>query len=373
MKITTKLLIPVAIIILTVLIIKTILDNPPKVDKKDEAKNSKIAVETMELKSQIFQPMIESYGLVEAYIRTDIISQVSGKVVHLNKNFQNGASFKKGELLVMIEDLDYKANVKIAQAKHILAKQELLEEQALSNQAKEEWENLNTSLTVNNLVLRVPQLNFAKANLLASEAELEKAKLELQRTKIYAPYNGRIMKKNIEITEVISTNAVLASIYASKNIQIRLPIKNKDLNLLDLNAKSKVNFYSSLSSDVYKGKILRSEGSIDLDSGQLYLIAKINSHKNIKIGEYLKAKIDGKSLKKSLVIPNRAIYQGSYLYIEKDGFITRRDIKLLYKGTHNSLISQGVQEKENIVLTNLGVINSGASVKVINKVGGIEE
>ncbi len=369
MKKPIKLLIPIVIILVTVIIVKMILDNPAKSKKSKEKQTKKVLVEIQKIKSKEFTPFIESYGLVEASTSTQLISQVSGKIVYINEKFKDGAFLKKGDLLISIEDTEYKADVKIAEAEYILAKQQLLEEQANADQAKEEWENLHSNLSPSDLVLRVPQLNAAKANLLASQAKLDKAKLVLKRTKIYVPYDSRVIKKNIDISQVINTNITIGEIYAINNIQIRLPIKNKDLDLLNIEEKPELKLSSSLSQNIYKATIQRSESRIDSNSKQLNVIAKIDFHKDIKIGEYLKAKIKGINLKNALYIPNSSIYQGSYIYIEKDGIVTRRDIKIRWQDEKKSLIDEGLKDGENIVLTRLGLISSGTAVEIINEKG----
>lgn len=366
MKRIIKILLPIIIIIGTVFLVQTIIKNPPKVSK-GKVENKVLSVETLKLKKKNFSPIVESYGLVEPAVETTLISQVSGKIVYINENFKDGAYFKKGELLIQIEDTDFKADVKIAQANLTLAKQELIEEKAQGIQAKQDWENLNLKVKANDLVLRIPQLRSAQANLLARQAELEKAKLELKRTKIKAPYNGRVIKKNVDIAQVINTNSEIANIYASDKLQIRLPIKNKDLALLSLDKKIDVNFQSSISNKNYKGKVVRRESTIETNSGQLYLIADIYKNAGLNIGEYLTAQIDGKPLINALVIPNSSIYQGSYVFVEKDNIITRQNIDIQWQDSNNTLISKGLKDSQSVVTTTLGQISSGTVVKVVNK------
>lgn len=369
MKKRLKIFLPLLIIIGTAIVIYTILNNPPKA-KKERTKLAKIQVAVKKLQSENFQIKLDSYGTVQASIETTLSSQVSGKIIYVNDKFRNGAYFKKGDLLVQIEDLDYVADVKIAQAQLILSKQALLEEEAKAKQAKEDWQRFKIKEKANNLVLRIPQLESAKANLAASKANLEKAKLNLKRTKILAPYDGRVIEKSISIAQVIPSNTTLGIIFSNNSLEVRLPLKNKDLSLIDINKKAKVEFTSEVSNDTYQGEIVRSESTIDTNTKQLYLISEIKeNNKNLKLGEYLKAKITGKKVENVLVIPNESIYQSSYVYIEKDGILKRKYIKILWQNDKNSILKEGLNENDNLVITTLGVVSSGTKVEILKKAG----
>lgn len=378
-----KNLLPLFIVILTITVVFVILENKPDAKRKAPSKISKVTVETMSVKSKPYTIFIESYGKVNAQIQSSLTSQVSGKIVFVNKSFRDGGFFKKDDILLKIENIDYEADVKIAQAELTLAKQALLEEEARVKQAKENWMRFGNNEVANKLVLRTPQLESSKAVVQAAQAKLLKTKLSLSRTNIKAPYNGRILKKNVDIGQVISTNSLLANIYSTDIIDVRLPIRNSELSLINLPNELSNDFTSkipvTLSSNLigeqkWEAVLTRTEAAIDSSSQQLYVIAQIlnpydktNQQKSIKIGQYLTATIQGKKIKDALIIPNSSIYQGSYIYIEKDGFIHRRYIKILWQNNLNTIVSSGLENNENIVLTQLGVIGSGTEVKVMNK------
>lgn len=367
MKKFLKISIPLVIITATAIMIYIIFANPPQM-KKEITKVSKIQVEVKNLNKEKFQVFLDSYGTAQASTKTTLTSQVSGKIIFINENFKNGGYFKKGDLLVQIEDEDYKADVKIANAQLILAKQTLLEEQAKAKQAKEDWKKFNIDEKPDDLVLRVPQLQSSIATVEAKEADLQKAKLNLNRTKILAPYDGRVIEKSISIAQVISNNAQIGTIFSNDNIEVRLPIKNKDLNLIDINLDAKVEFISQLSNKIYEGKIVRSESTIDENTKQLYLIAQIDENiSNLKIGEYLKAKIEAKKLENVIIIPNETIYQSSYVYVQKDGILEKRVIEISWQNDEYAVISNGLKENDNLILTTLGSVKSGTKVEIINK------
>ncbi|WP_133493637.1 efflux RND transporter periplasmic adaptor subunit, partial [Alcanivorax sp. 24] len=150
-----------------------------------------------------------------------------------------------------------------------------------------DWERLGKGEQASSLVLRKPQLAAAEASVLSAQATLEKAKLDLERTKITAPYAGRVLSRSVDLGQVVSNNMELASIYAIDRVEIRLPIKNKDLPFINLpeqfrdGAKNSAGSLVKFSSDLvgkqqWQGQVIRTEGAIDESAQQLYVVAQIN-------------------------------------------------------------------------------------------------
>jgi RND family efflux transporter MFP subunit len=313
------------------------------------------------------------------------VAQVSGQIVEVSEQFREGGFFVKGDVLLRLDDRDYRAEVKSAQAAVLTAKQGLQEEQARAQQAATDWQRLGNGEKANNLVLREPQLAAAEAALLSAQAQLEKTEINLQRTKITAPFAGRVLSRDVDLGQVVSNNVQLATLYSVDRVEVRLPIKNSDLPFItlpeqfrdaSLDEGSAVEFRSDLVGEQYwQGKIVRTEGAIDEAAQQLYVVAEIidpykatpNNQYPIKIGQYVKAKIQGETLIDALVIPNTAIYQGSYVYVVENGVLQRKSVILAWQNAQQALVAKGLNVGDQLVITSLGQVNSGTAVKIIDK------
>jgi len=378
----------VVIVSVTVILLFLILHNPPHSQRGQPEKVAAMSVQVLDLAPQNFQIQLTSFGTVQPRTQSVLTAQVSGQINHISDNFRDGSFFEKGAVLLTIDDRDYQAGLKIAKAGVLLAKQQLLEEQARVNQAKADWQRLGNGKTASPLVLREPQLAAVKAQLLSAQANVEKAKLALERTKVVAPYAGRILKKRVDVGQVVSVNSPLADIYASDYVEIRLPINNNDLIFANLpeqyrgntknNNMAAVTFTSNYAKgQTWQGQVVRTEGSIDRNTEQLNVVAQINdpfaqqtNHQSslaIKIGQYLDARIQGKLIDNALVIPNSAIYQGSYVFIVQDGVLLRKNVTIAWQNDQQALISKGLSFGNRLVLTPLGQVSSGTPVKVVGE------
>jgi hypothetical protein len=82
------------------------------------------------------------------------------------------------------------------------------------------------------------------------------------------------------------------------------------------------------------------------------------------MGQYVTAEITGREVDNALVIPSSAIYQGSYVYIVKDGLLMRKEIKLGWQNGTESIVTQGLIAGDQLVLTSLGQVSSGTPVAI---------
>lgn len=381
-----KLIILTVIIGVTLSLVALIYSNPPQAKRAKASKAPQMTVATKILAPQRYQVMVESFGTVKPRTQSILFSQVAGQITQVSSQFRDGGFFEKGDVLVQLDDRDHQSEVKVSQANLLSANQVLLEEKARVQQAKADWQRLGNGKVAGILVLRQPQLESAKAKVLSAQAQLDKAKLSLERTQIVAPYAGRILKKQVDIGQVVTNNSQLATIFAVDYVEIRLPINNKDLSLINLpeeyrdigeqGNKDDVKITSDLiGHQSWHGKIIRTESAIDEQSQQLYVVAQINRPYDattslgspIKIGQYVTAQITGKELSNVLVIPSNVIYQGSYVYTVENGLLIRKEVLLGWQNGKQSIVESGLVAGDELVLTSLGQVSSGTPVAIEGK------
>ncbi|WP_462158669.1 efflux RND transporter periplasmic adaptor subunit [Pseudoalteromonas sp. GB56] len=375
-------MLPLIIVIVALAAISFIVSNPPKVGRGAPPKAAKITVKVLALEAVPFAADISSYGVVRPRIQTMLSAQVSGQVVKVHSRFRDGGFFEQGDELLQLDDRDHRAELKAAQAALFSAQQALLEEQARVEQAQVDWQRLGNGEQASDLVLRKPQLETAKANVMSAQATVDKAKLDLERTTIKAPFSGRVLSQMVDLGQVVGVNTQLAEVYATDSVEVRLPIKNSDLVMMQLPTQyrdgseqtgSQVEFSSSVFGEQHwQGRLVRTESAIDSTSQQLYVVGEISdpfapSESNqvpIKIGQYVRAHIKTNPVDNAIVIPNSTVYQGSYVYTVVDGQLLRKDIKLGWQGADHSVVVAGLEAGEQLVLTPLGQVSSGTRVNI---------
>lgn len=359
-----------------------ILDSTrPSADRRGFEAAPAIVVDVLDIHPIDYEMSIESYGTVQPQTQSFLVAQVSGLVTSVANNFRDGAFINRGDILLTIDQRDYAADVSIAEASLADAQQRHAEESALSEQAKVDWERLNLEGEPNDLVLRVPQMQAARARVVSAESTLAKANLNMERTKIVAPFDGRLINSFVDIGQVVSNNSQLAEIYATDYVEVRLPLKDSDLPFIELpesyreesepRKQPDVTLISGFGNgDRWHGKIVRVESTIDTSARQLHVVAQIDDPFSssqttaIKIGQYVTAEIEGRTQQDAIIVPNESIYQNSFVYVAEEGTLQRRDIEILWQSGSDSIIASGVEFGDRVVTTPLGQVTSGTRIAV---------
>ena len=388
-----KKLFPVIILFVLAGLALLVLRNPPQADRTPAPPAPQLTVEVLELARRPYQMQLQSYGSVQPRTRSMLVAQVFGEITSINDSLRSGGFFEKGDVLLNIDQRDYLANVKIAQGSLLDARQALAQEQARAQQALEDWQRLGNKGEAPALVLRKPQLAAAEARVISTQSTLDKAQLELERTRIVAPYAGRVMNKLVDQGQVVNRNSPLAEIYAVDYVEVRLPLRNRDLAFIDLpedyrfaagetHAGPQVTIYSDLGGGSrWQGRVVRTEGAVDDQARQLHVVAQIDNpygaraqgRTPLKIGQYVTAEVTGKLVQDALLIPVRAIYQGGYVYVVQDGILQRREIDVLWQNQSEALTGGGLEAGELLALTPLGQVSSGTRVVIARQLRQTED
>lgn len=329
---------------------------------------------------------VKSRGTVRPRTEGTLIPEVTGRVVELSANIRAGEFFEEGDLLLQIDPRDYEAGVTIARSDLAQARAALAEAQARADQARRDWERLGEKGEPDDLVLRKPQLSGARAAVASAQARLAQANLDLERTRILAPYAGRVLERNVDIGQFVSPGVVLARIYAVDYVEIRLPLTNRQLEFVSIPEAYRddtlgrrapgppVRLTARIGSKTYtwQGRIVRAEGSIDTQSRQVFVIAQVDNpygkHPSgrppLKVGQFVEAEIEGTTLRGVIVIPRSALRAGAeVLVVDRANKLQGRQIEVLWSDERNVIVASGLDAGERLVLTPLGAGMQGVEVE----------
>ena len=351
------------------------------IDTKPEARRFETPPATTFVDATAVQPrnyrvVIESQGTVKARTESTLIPEVAGIVVKISPNFRAGGFFEAGELLLQIDQSDYETGLTVAQAAYTDAASNLEQEKALAEQALADWKRLGRSEEASALTLRKPQLARAEAAVKSAEARVKDAKRNLQRTKIAAPYAGRILNQSVDIGQYVSPGTVLANVYAVDYAEIRLPLSNDQQAFLKVPERYRGDSApaptdgpaAKLFAEVgarraeWQGKIVRAEGAVDINSRQQFVIAQVDDpyarrgegQPPLKVGMYVEAEIQGSELEGVFVIPRSALRPNDEVLIVGDeNRLHRRQVEIQWRDEENVVVADGIEPGTVLCLTSL--------------------
>jgi multidrug efflux pump subunit AcrA (membrane-fusion protein) len=198
-----------------------------------------------------------------------------------------------------------------------------------ANQARLNWEDLGYDEEPSDLVLRGPQLREAEANMKSAKAQLDQANRNLERTKVRAPFDGRVRRRTVGLGQSVGPGTPLGSVFAIEFAEVRLPITARDMAFLTLpegpdDPPVEVQLRDALAQDetVWAAQIIRTEGTLDENSLELFAIARVSDpfgrrspHPPLRIGQPVVATMPGSVLKDVLVVPRVAVRQLDHIIL----------------------------------------------------------
>lgn len=345
----------IIIIAIAIGVLSALFSSKPQTRKWGGAEAPNVVVEIVPLQQQNFAAWINSYGTAESLTQTQLVAEVSGKVLSVSPNIRAGGSFSQGDVLINLDDRNFRVQVDIAASAVADAEVRYLQEVAQADLAAQEWNERPSSNAAQLLALRKPQVAAAKAAVQASKARLTNAKLDLERTQIRAPFDGRVLQQMVDVGQVVNPSQTIADIYATDVVEVRLPVKIADLEHLIIpednessQTRPKVLLSGEFGSRTYQwqGEIVRSEGAFDPATRMLYVVARINDpfirneqRPAIRIGQFLSAKIEGRVLQDVYVIPRRAVSQNFVVSVADEGLLKKRKVSPLWTDAQSVVVS----------------------------------
>ena len=350
-------------------------------------------VEVLEVQPAKSQLLVPSRGIAQPRVQSLLTSRVRGEVLEVSPVLSTGAFFKKGQLLMTIDDKDYKSALASREAELARAELALQLEVKEGEVSRKEWERLMKT-EADPLVLRIPQLAEAKARVAAAEAALAQARMDLDRTRIIAPYDGQVDQRLVDLGRFVNVGTSLARIHGIDAAEVRLPLLDSELAFLDLPDNlvetggifegPVVHFTAQFLGrpQQWRGRIRRMEGEIDPKTQMVYLVARIEDPYNqrrergrttLPMGLFVQAEIQGSLEEGVIVIPRKALQREGEVFVlsgmGEEQKLQRQAVHILRKQGEEVIIGGGLEAGDRICLTPIDSFVDGMQVKTNQTLG----
>ncbi len=337
------------------------------------------SVRVVEIQPKSVQLKVNSQGSVMPSMESQLIPEVSGKVAWMSPNLVAGGYFNNQDILIRVDDTDYKT--KLNRAKATLSRAE-------AEQQHNEFEYRRMlSLEKRSLVSRSQLENalrafrVADATLQDAQAAFQQAEQDIARTEITAPFAGLVRSENVDIGQFVSRGSPIATIYAGNQVEVRLPIADRQLAYLNIPVSMRgeipVEFQPAVTLTAqyagqtleWKGRIVRSEAEIDVSSRMVQLVARVESKTDsvpLSVGLFVSAEIEGLAAENIVVLPREALRNNNQvLVVDKEDRLRFRKIEPLRLYQNDLLIRAGLEAGERVCVSPIQTAIEGMVVNPI--------
>jgi RND family efflux transporter MFP subunit len=375
-----KFVIPALVVIASIFGAVTLLATSPQLEPSS-IEPIAAAVRVQEINPEPIQLTVHSQGTVVPNTESELIPEVSGRVIWKSPALVNGGYFEAGEPLLRLEDNDYRST--LARARSALTRAE-----AEFEHARFEYQRLK-SLEEKQLASQSQIENqlrgyrVAEAALQDARAAFNQASRDLARTEIKAPFTGLVRKESVDIGQFASRGMSIATIYAGDQAEIRLPIADRQLAFLNLPLGHRGELPADQQPNVtltadyagrtlsWQGKIVRTEAQIDTSSRMVHVIARVTNEEQdvpLNVGLFVNAEIEGLLVEDVVVLPRNALRNGNrVLVVDDENRLHYRDIEPLRLYRDQVLIQSGLETGERVCISPLQTAIEGMPVNPISE------
>jgi RND family efflux transporter MFP subunit len=288
---------------------------------------------------QVVEPVqrrleVRTEGEVTALDQVALSAQVSGTALEVAPELIVGGFVERDQLLVRIDASDYLLALESAEAALAEAQAALTLEEAQAESSVREWEAVSDA-PPSALVRREPQLAAARARIATAEAGIAKARLDLERTELRAPFDARVLAEDIDRGQLVALGQPIATLVSVEAVEIPVSLTEADLQALALPANfglpggpagppARVVVSGSGDQVQWSGRVVRTGGQLDPRTRTRTAFVRVDApygdpvgtlnHDPLVLGTFVRVFIEGRSLEDVIALPRKALKRGDEIY-----------------------------------------------------------
>lgn len=377
-------LLPLGVIALTAATVMLIFVSRPKAERAAPV----VPVPPVRIMTATPQAMtltVSTQGSVSPRTETDLVAEVTGRVVWVSPKLVAGGFVSEGEELLRFDGRDH---VIAAQSAEARVKRQRSEARLAAADAKRRKALFDKGAASDADLEQVEsRRDVAGAGLAEAKAALAKAKLDLERTRVRAPYHGRVQERVADVGQFVNPGATLARIHATDYAEIRLPVPTEDLAHLDvpLSFGNNTELAEEETRTVtlrarYAGQeyswpavLARTEGAIDERTRMIHVIARVDdpyrlaedaSGPPLAAGLFVSAEIQGRELSDVYVLPGAALRDNNQvLVLDAENRVRFQTVEVVRRGRDEVILSAGLRAGDRVVVTPMSAVTDGMAVR----------
>ena len=322
-----------------------------------------VGVSVVEPVQDSYTPSVELNGVVEARTTVEVMPQVGGRVVEVSPDYRVGGFIRSGDVLFRIDPSDYQLAVERTMAEIEGARSDLalLEAQAAAEQ--QVWDSQFPGKKIPDLIARVPQIAAARARIRSGEAAREAALLNLRRSTVYAPFDGRVLETRLDVGQVVGANATVGTIFPTDDLEIAVPVSSDEIALIGDLTNSVATVTSARSGErAMPGSVVRVAAALDERTrlGTLYVKAEGDS---LMLGEFVSVSVEGHRAADTYRLPAASLTSRDRVWVVADGRLEERRVDIL--GREGDLfVVAGFDSADGVVTVPPSDVREGLPVEI---------
>lgn len=314
---------------------------------------------------------VSGFGEIKSRTIVPLSAEVSGKITSIHPRLEAGEIIKQGEIILTIDDRDYKLEFETAQTRLKILNRDLELAQGEFNRTHRLYEQ-NKVGTLSAVEKAESAVNSITDRISQVEQAMQQAKLRLERCVIKAPFTCRITEVTIEKDEYVTPGRKLVTLADDGDLEIIVSLDSREvihgLRFDDTQLPNDFSWFAPLQSvaaeitwvedDSVRGtgrvdRVVRFDAAtrtilvaVRLDEGQGRGVSLVD-------GMFCEIILHGKTLDSVMILPRQAVTFENTVYVAIDNRLQTRPVTVARLEKEKAIISEGLEEGDIVVTTRL--------------------
>lgn len=385
MKRLKRAFVPLGIVAVGIAAAMVMIDNRPQAAQV-EVEVPATFVDTVRATPDDHIAVVRAMGVVKPERQVVIQPEVSGRVIEQNTQLVPGGRVRSGDPLIRVDPRDYTAAVTATQADLAQANLSVREEKTLRRVAEHEWKDRPQGFSEETLefALREPHLDVAQARVSSAKSRMAKARRDLERTLVRAPFDALVVTEDVEVGQTVAPGVPIATLVGVDRYWVMVSIPVAQLGHLEVpgvnteaDQGSKVRIFNEAAGERHasrQGYVIRLLGSVDPRGRMAQVMVAVDDPLGIEaevsarpspllIDTYVRVEIEGRPLRRVVPLPRVAL-QGDHRVwtVDDDGRLRARQVEIAWREPGRVYVASGLEAGDRVVTTPLAIATDGMKI-----------
>jgi RND family efflux transporter MFP subunit len=376
----TTLVVCLLILALAAGVTTVIFQTEPTAQRSSASKRTAMLVDVIRPERGTYRPEITAMGTVRAEKEIELSPRIGGEIIELSEAFTPGGFVEKNAILLQIDPSDYEVSLLQRKSELRQATADLEMELGRQDLAEKDYRALEGTISseYKTLVLRQPQLNSARARVEAAQAAVRRASLDLERTRIRAPFAAHIISRDAHIGSQVSPGDLLGRLVGIESYWVEAAIPVTQLRWIEFPEDGKPagssarvrNRIAWPDGTFREAKVHRLIGALESQTRMarvLLTVADPLAHEPestglppLMVGSFVEVQIEGKAIEDVIRMDRDFLRKNDTVWLKEDGVLRIRKVDIVFQDNEHVYIREGLNTNDAVVTTNLATVLDGA-------------
>jgi RND family efflux transporter MFP subunit len=373
MKRLLQIFLPFAIVAASVMLALTLINSKPKAASEPAPERVSL-VQVRAVVPGSHRVTVEAAGTVTPARTLVVQPELSGRVLEHHPALVAGGRVKAGEVLLRIDDRDYRLAAAQQAANLAMVKTELKVEKGRRRVAEREWSLVNPtgegSDEGRELALRAPQQVAVKASISAARSALDRARLAVDKAELVAPFNALVSEESVEVGQLVAPASRLATLVGTDRYWVEVSLPVDRLHWIDVPGVSTAGERGSAVKVIQEvgrariertGWVARLRGELDPLGKMARVVVAVDNPLGLSadgattqdipllLGAYVTVEIAGGELTDVVRIPREALRDGDKVWLmDADSRLAIEAVEVRWKTAESAFVA-GLSKGDRLI------------------------